>query len=48
MDVCRHLYFKLLNLTVKFQKHQTMKNKDCQISVFHKLDSIHVPVVKEN
>lgn len=35
-------------LTVKFQKHQTMKNKDCQISVFHKLDSIHVPVVKEN
>lgn len=25
-----------------------MKNKDCQISVFHKFDSKYIPVVKEN
>lgn len=46
MGMCRLLYFKLLKLL--FQKYQTMKNKDCQISVFHKFDSIYVPVVKEN
>lgn len=46
MGICRLLHFKLFKLL--FQKYQTMKNKDCQISVFHKFDSKYVPVFKEN